>query len=510
MCRVVRAATRARELVDIPSGANMTEERLAKTAETGSEGAGAVDCGVRIAEQKLAAEEILRTNRALRTVSACNEAMIRATQEQQLLDDVCRVVVNTGGYRMAWIGYAEQDDAKSVRPVAHAGFDDGYLDIVRTTWADVDEGRSPTGMALRTGQPQSCHDIEADAQVSAWRERSIKRGYRSAVALPLSDGPRVFGALSIYADRPSEFDKNESALLHELAGDLAYGITALRTQAEREKAEEALRQAHAELERRVEERTAELAVALEMARAADRVKSAFLASMSHELRTPLNSIIGFTGILMQGLAGSLNHEQTAQLGMVQSSSRQLLSLINDVLDLSKIEAGQLTVEQMPFLMSDAVDSVVGTLMPLARQKGLTLEACVAPDAVELISDQRRVEQVLVNLVGNAVKFTRKGGVRIDCRKAGGLLVTRVIDTGIGIRPEDMNRLFGMFQQIPEGQPRYGGGTGLGLSICKKLVETLGGSIEAESHWGAGSTFTFRLPLNGRADHEADNSPDRGQ
>jgi signal transduction histidine kinase len=447
-----------------------------------------------ITQRKQAENALYRTNRALRTISDCNQTLIHAVDEQELLEAICRLVVNSGGYRMVWVGYAQEDEARSVRPVAHAGFEDGYLDTATITWADTDAGRGPTGTALRTGQPQVCRDLAKDAAFASWREQALRRGYRSSVSLPLFDGRRVFGVLNLYADQSNVFDDEEMALLQELATDLAFGIGALRTRADRAKAEEALRLAHTTLEQRVQDRTAELAVAKERAEQADRVKSAFLASMSHELRTPLNSIIGFTGILMQGLAGPMNSEQAKQLGMVQGSSRHLLSLINDVLDLSKIEAGQLTVTKKPFRVSDAVDSVVGTLKPLADQKGLALEADVAPDVAGLVSDQRRVEQVLVNLIGNAIKFTSKGGVRIDCRAERGLLVTRVTDTGIGIRPEDMGKLFGMFKQIPEGQPRSGGGTGLGLAISKKLVETLGGSIEAESQWGAGSTFTFRLPM----------------
>jgi PAS domain S-box-containing protein len=450
-----------------------------------------------VTRRKRAEDELRRTNRALQTLSDCNQALVRATSEQELLEAVCRYIVDTGGYRMAWIGYAEQDEARSVRPVAHAGFEDGYLDALNITWADEERGRGPTGTALRTGQPQVCRNIQEEAAFAPWREQANLRGYRSSISLPLSDGQRVFGALNLYADQPNAFDENELTLLQELAGDLAFGVTALRMQAEHTKAEDTLHQAHATLEQRVQERTTELAAALEQARQADRVKSSFLASMSHELRTPLNSIIGFTGILLQGLAGPLNPEQGKQLGMVQSSSRHLLSLINDVLDLSKIEAGRLTVERKPFPVSDAVDSVIGTLMPLARQKGLTLEAHGAEEVGELVSDQRRVEQVLINLVGNAVKFTAQGQVRLDCHVEDGGLVMRITDTGIGIRPQDMDKLFGLFQQIPEGQPRSGGGTGLGLAICKKLAEALGGSIEAESRWGVGSTFTFRLPLGVR-------------
>jgi signal transduction histidine kinase len=264
---------------------------------------------------------------------------------------------------------------------------------------------------------------------------------------------------------------------------------------ERKRAEEELRRYHDHLEKLVTERTAELVVAKEQAESADRLKSAFLAIMSHELRTPLNSIIGFTGIMLQGLAGSLNDEQTKQLGMVQNSARHLLNLINDVLDISKIEAGQLEVTSKPLDMRQAIERVVGEVTPLAEKKGLALLAEVAPEVGRITSDRRRVEQVLINLLNNAIKFTDKGEVRVECQVDGGRLVTRVVDTGIGIKPEDMDKLFQPFHQIDTSPARQYEGTGLGLSICKRLVEMLGGEIWAESDGeGRGSRFTFALPV----------------
>ena len=263
---------------------------------------------------------------------------------------------------------------------------------------------------------------------------------------------------------------------------------------ERKKAQEELRKARDELEQRVAERTAELARAKDRAEAADRIKSTFLATMSHELRTPLNSIIGFTGIVLQGLAGPLNEEQTKQLNMVRDSSRHLLNLINDVLDISKIEAGQLEVVPAPFDMREAIEKVAQTVTPLAEKKKLTLITEVAPEVGQITSDRRRVEQIILNLVNNALKFSEKGGVRVECLVQDGRLVTRVVDTGIGIKPENIDKLFKAFHQLDTGLARQQEGTGLGLSICKKLVQMLGGDIQAESEWGAGSTFSFTLPL----------------
>lgn len=297
------------------------------------------------------------------------------------------------------------------------------------------------------------------------------------------------------------------------SGGQVEGILSIGTDiTERRRAEEELRRLNSELERKVAERTADLATAKERAESADRLKSAFLAAMSHELRTPLNSIIGFTGIILQGLTGPLNEEQTKQLGMVQGSARHLLDLINDVLDLSKIEAGQLRVEAQAFDVPASVAKVVRSVELLAEKKGLGLSSEIAPQVGEIVSDRRRFEQVLINLLSNAVKFSNEGHVRVECGVDGQKLVTRVSDTGIGIRPEDMDRLFSPFQQLDTGLTRNHEGSGLGLSICKKLVEMMGGGIAVESEWGVGTTVTFTLPLDpstGESDG-TESSGDRGQ
>lgn len=241
----------------------------------------------------------------------------------------------------------------------------------------------------------------------------------------------------------------------------------------------------------------EIMRAKESAESADRIKSAFLASMSHELRTPLNSIIGFTGILLQGLAGELNAEQRKQMGMIQSSARHLLQLINDVLDISKIEAGQLNLSIASFDLLESFEGIIQTIRLAAEKKGLKLLLDFDPDARYVVSDRRRVEQVLINLVNNAIKFTDHGEVRVKSTVEGGHVVTSVTDTGIGISPRNMGTLFVAFRQIDGGLARRYEGTGLGLSICKGLVAMLGGSIWAESAGeGMGSTFTFTLPVAG--------------
>ena len=193
-----------------------------------------------ISGRKSAEEQSLHLNRKLRAISACNQAMVRSVDEQTLLDDVCRIICDVGGYRMAWVGVAEQDEDKSVRPVASAGFDDGYLAGARISWADTERGRGPTGTAVRTGKTSYFHDLIDDPKAVLWRERALKRDYRCSIALPLPDANgSVLGALTIYSSMIGAFTPDEAVLLEELAGNLAYGIVALRTREERRRADEA-------------------------------------------------------------------------------------------------------------------------------------------------------------------------------------------------------------------------------------------------------------------------------
>ncbi|MFO7691725.1 MAG: ATP-binding protein, partial [Vicinamibacterales bacterium] len=268
-----------------------------------------------------------------------------------------------------------------------------------------------------------------------------------------------------------------------------------RAEAEVRRLHDTLRQHATELEQRVAERTAELEIARDRAQESDRLKSAFLATMSHELRTPLNSIIGFTGILLQRLAGPLNDEQAHQLGMVQGSARHLLEVINDILDLSKIEAGELRVSREPFDLRAVLERVAAAVRPMAAEKGLALGVDVGPGAGIITSDERRVEQVLLNLLDNAVKFTPAGSVTLTARFDNASVTVAVADTGIGISRDDAATLFQPFRQIDSGLTSQHEGTGLGLPICRRLLTLLGGEIGVESEPGAGSVFTITLPVD---------------
>ncbi len=386
---------------------------------------------------------------------------------QTIVDDAVRLVEADKGLLVL----IDVQKERLVEIMGH-GYDQEQLDA--HTFGELRDGL--TGWVLQEKVPMLTGDLQNDERQHGTALTSVRRsGDRSAAVAPLLIGDQVLGTLTV-VNGPSKqtFTPADLNLVAMLAGQAAVAI--------------------------------QKAQLYEAAQEADRLKSAFLASMSHELRTPLNSIIGFTGILLQGLVGPLNDEQQKQLGMVMNSARHLLALINDVLDISKIEAGGLELASEPFDVCQAIQRAVQTVTPLADKKGLPLIVEVSPQIGHIVGDQRRVEQILINLVNNAIKFTDEGEVRIRSEIINSRLVTQVTDTGIGIRPEDVGKLFKPFRQIDTGVARRHEGTGLGLAICDRLVNMMGGKIWVESQWGKGSTFTFTLPLGG--DNETQDSRHR--
>jgi PAS domain S-box-containing protein len=445
----------------------------------------------RTTELAAANQELQKVNRALKTISECSEVLVRATEEPDLLKNICSIIVNVGGYRLAWIGYAEYDEAKSVRPVAQCGFGKNYLKSANITWADT--ARGPVGTAIRIGRP------------------SI---FRNVIALPLTTDSSTLGALAIYASGSNVFDEKEVKLLLELANDLAYGIVAIRTRAERQRTEDEIRKLNEDLEQRIIQRTRKLEearVELEyrkneaeeaslQAESANRAKSDFLANMSHELRTPLNSIIGFADALVKGLAGQMSEEQVQYLKYIFESGEHLLSLINDVLDLSKVEAGKMELDLSEISVGEIVKNCLVLFSEKAMKHRIKLGGVVSGDVGPVTADERKIKQVIFNLLSNAVKFTPDGGnVLVSVKKVQGgedvdFIEVGVSDTGIGISAEDQKRLFQPFQQLETTYEKKYAGTGLGLSLCKRFIELHGGRIWLESELEKGSKFSFTIPV----------------
>jgi PAS domain S-box-containing protein len=320
--------------------------------------------------------------------------------------------------------------------------------------------------------------------------------HRAGVGRYLQDGSRHLDwrrseVLARHADGheiPMEISFSELTL-----GGQRHFVGFLRDITHRKQAQRALQEANEGLERRVAERTQALTLANERLRELDRLKSEFLATMSHELRTPLNSILGFTELLRMGLSGPVTADQQLQLGHVHSSGRHLLALINDVLDLSRIESGRMEVAREAFDFSAVVTEVLAQLRPQAAAKGLLLQARLS-DPLALLGDRRKVYQVLLNLVSNAVKFTDSGSVEVQASAHEGRLHVAVRDTGPGIAAEQQGLLFQAFRQLDGSLGRRHEGTGLGLHLSRQLLLLMHGDIGVDSVPGAGATFHFTLPL----------------
>ncbi|MGD9779660.1 PAS domain-containing sensor histidine kinase, partial [Methanomethylovorans sp.] len=231
------------------------------------------------------------------------------------------------------------------------------------------------------------------------------------------------------------------------------------------------------------------------AETSSRTKSEFLANMSHELRTPLNSIIGFSDALMEGYFGELDPKQTRYIQNISNSGKHLLNLINDILDISKVEAGKMKLFPESTNIDSLLDEMVSLVQPLAAKKEIIINVSRDPELQTMFADKAKIKQVLYNLLGNAIKFTHRGGrVIIRTNINGNMAQISVIDTGIGISPQDMNRLFRPFTQLDSSVARRYEGTGLGLALVKELIELHGGHIWVESEVGKGSNFTFEIPL----------------
>jgi len=458
------------------------------------------------AEEALrASREAERTARGIKeTIQAANLLLTNSLDLKELLNVLLNFMHQIVPYDRARVVLLEE--GSRLKLITSRGFDS---EIDREVDADVLPKYQTNPLISPMMNGQTCVVVDDIETYPDWEVYAGRGHGRSWMGVPLVSQGQVLGYFSLDKNEPGFFTEESKGLASSLAAQAAVAIQNARLH-------EALRQHADELEERVALRTTELArrvaevealnrsaqqlnedlkEAVKKAESADRLKSAFLATMSHELRTPLNSIIGFTGILLQKLVGPLSEEQEKQLKMVQGSARHLLELINDVLDISKIEADQIMLVTEEFDLCASIMSSVEKVKHPADKKGLKLITDLQPEKLTISSDRRRVEQILINLLNNAVKFTEEGSVTIKSRVIDGRVKVSITDTGIGIREEDLQTLFKPFRQVDTGITRQYEGTGLGLSICKRLVDLLGGSISVTSEPGKGSTFAFDLPLS---------------
>jgi signal transduction histidine kinase/CHASE3 domain sensor protein len=431
-------------------------------------------------EMESQAAELEATSEDLRST---NDALSRTTQAAELLSDASRVLSSTLDYektleavaRLAvgdisdWctVDLVDPDGAIRQAVVAH-------VDEERIKWAKELGKRYPSdysgltgvGQVIRTGRPEIYPDITDEMLAASARDpehlaimRELR--FKSALIVPMIARGRTLGALTLVStEKGRSFGDADLALATELATRSALAID------------------NAQLYR--------------SALAASEAKSAFLATMSHELRTPLNAIIGYQSLLKEGIDGPLNESQLNQLKRIRASADHLLALIDEVLTFSRVEAGREVVRREEVSLRSIVDEALTMIAPLADVKGLALRA--DGEDVRLYTDGGKVRQILLNLLSNALKFTDSGEIVVSSHSDAERVTVSVIDTGIGIAPENLERIFDPFWQVEQRSTRKVGGTGLGLSVSRTLARLIGGDIRAESELGKGSTFTLTLPI----------------
>ena len=547
-------------------------------------------------------ETLAGMRRNLQTLYQCNRALIRATEENELLQSVCQILVEVGGLRMVWIGYCQFDQEKTIRPVAIAGYDEGYVETVKGTWADSKRGHGPLGIAIRTGKPSWTKDIRRDANFATWQGEALKRGYGSSIALPLMSDGKPFGAFSLYAAKPDAFNESTLEQFKELANNLAYGVMALRTREEHKHAEEKLRRSETYLvegerlshtgswalnlssgevfwsqeiyrifgldsgtalnrdlltqfhhpEDRLFKQTIDTAIregrdfkmdsrivlpdgsvkhvhtvghpvfnesgeltefigvvmdtterkrseeALREARAElARVARAttmgeLTASIAHEVNQPLAAVVTNANACLRWLAA-----ETPDLDEARAAAQRIVRDGNRASDVIARIRGFLKKGE-PVTVQLGVNDVVREIIMLTQGEVLRRDASLLTELADglppVSADRVQLQQLLLNLMMNALDAMsavtdrpRVLRIRTSTYESAAILVA-LRDSGVGLNPEQMERLFEAFYTTkPEGM-------GMGLSISRSIVEMHGGRLWATPNAGPGATFQFTLPI----------------
>ncbi len=415
-----------------------------------------------------AASAIQRQNEYLATSAEIGRLVTSTLDMETLLNRTVNLILERFDFYHAAIFIIEETGFNAVLAAATGKAGE---EMLRRGHSLPVGSKSIVGAVTSSGQPLIVNDTATDP---THRPNPLLPDTRAEAAIPLRIGDRIIGAIDIQSTVPNAFTSGDVAVLQTLADQVAVAIDNARSY---ELAQQAIREM----------------------RELDRLKTQFLANMSHELRTPLNSIIGFSRVILKGIDGPVTELQEQDLNAIYNSGQHLLRLINDILDLSKIEAGKMELAFDDVNIADTINSVLPTVSGLIKDKPVVLQKEIAENLPAVRADAVRIRQVLINLLSNAAKFTERGSITVSAQVETNEMgqpeiMVKVIDTGPGISPEDQNKLFQPFSQVDASPTRKTGGTGLGLSISRRLIELHGGRIGVHSEVGKGSTFYFTLPL----------------
>jgi GAF domain-containing protein len=444
-----------------------TEKQIELVTTFADQGVIAIENARLLSELQARTQELTRSVGQLTALGEVGRAVSSTLDLETVLNTiVSRAIQLSGTDGGSVYEYDEATEEFSLR--ASRDLPEAYVERVRDTRPRKGEGA--VGRVAQTREPVQIADIsDPAAYESRVRNTLLQIGLRALLAVPLIAEDQLVGALIVMRKRMGTFAAEEVALLQTFATQSALAIQ------------------NARLFREIEDKSRQLEVA-------SQHKSEFLANMSHELRTPLNAIIGFSEVLSERMFGDLNEKQEEYSKDIHASGQHLLSLINDILDLSKIEAGRMELELSDFHLPTALDSALTLVRERAGRRGIVLHMNVDSRLGQIQADERKVRQVVLNLLSNAIKFTPEGGrIEVGAVSKDGLVEVSVSDTGVGIAPEDQEAVFEEFRQVGTADKKVEG-TGLGLTLCRKFVELHGGKIWVKSELGVGSTFTFSLPL----------------
>ena len=429
-----------------------------------------------ITKTKKAQQELLQLNRTLLAHNKSSQAMMHSDNEFNYLNEVCRIVTDDCGYKMVWIGYAHNDLNKSVKPVAYAGFNEGYLEQLDVTWDNTERGRGPTGSAIRTGKPSICLNMYTDPAFEPWREEAVKRGFRSSLVLPLKTKKKSFGAITIYSNEINAFSENEIILLSDLADDLAYGISYIRLKKAERAATTVIKKSEAQLK--------EL----------NATKDKFFNIIAHDLKNPFTSLLGSSELLYNNIH-KMSSDNIKKLSLIlNDSAKGGYSILLNLLDWSRSQTGILKYKPEKINLKKLIDENISNLQLSATNKEIQLFS-ETKENLFIIADKNMINTLLRNLLNNAVKFThRNGKVVVRAVTDPRNVIISVKDTGIGISEDKIEKLFRIDTKHSMPGTENEQGTGLGLKLCKEFVDKMGGKIWVESIENRGSTFKFSIPV----------------